>query len=463
LHKGVLGIRSFYSQLTKNIATLWQGVTGSRIGWKTWLCLVIPVLTICTIISLARCAVVWDGEVLVVARDREIAETALQHYIKQLEKTTGMPVEIKEDTIKYRPVWQMGALADGEDIQRCLADKLECQYEASGIFIDGHKVAAVKNTAAGQKVLANLLDKYTNEGLWETAFKQKVAVKPVSIDLVEIMDPEQATEYILRGGINVGEYQVEAGDTLWDVAEATNVTTDELIVANPGLTPESMQVGQTIQISSPAPLVDVVSTYQDVQQEEILFHVQQKVDQNLYWGEQKILQKGRSGEREVAYKVTLENGLETSRTVVQQKTTQEAVPQIIAKGNKKLLAFRGGNGRLAYPTSGAIVSPFGARWGKTHEGVDIATNLGTPVVAAEVGTIQRSGYLGAYGLSIDISHGSGVVTRYAHLSSAAVEPGQRVERGQFIGRAGSTGRSTGPHLHFEVMVNGIHKNPTIFI
>jgi len=459
----VLGIRSFYNQLTNNIATLWQRVTGSRIGWKTWLWLGIPVLTICTIISLARCAVVWDGEVVVVVRDHEIAETALQHYIKQLEKTTGMPVEIQEDTIKYRPVWQMGALADEKDIQQSFADKLDCQYEACGIFIDGQKVAAVKNSAAGQKVLANLLDKYSNDGLWETAFKQKVAVKPVSIDLDEIMDPEKATEYILLGGIDVGEYQVEAGDTLWDVAEATNITTDELIAANPGLTPESMQVGQTIQIASPAPLVDVLSTYRDVQQEEILFHVQQKVDQNLYWGEQKLLQKGHSGEREVVYKVTLENGLETGRTVVQQKNIQEAVPQIIAKGNKKLLAFRGGNGRLAYPTSGAIVSPFGARWGKNHEGVDIATNHGTPVVAAEVGTIQRSGYLGAYGLCIDISHGNGVVTRYAHLSSTAVEPGQRVERGQFIGRAGSTGRSTGPHLHFEVMVNGICKNPTIFI
>ncbi|MFA7467420.1 MAG: M23 family metallopeptidase, partial [Desulfotomaculaceae bacterium] len=99
----------------------------------------------------------------------------------------------------------------------------------------------------------------------------------------------------------------------------------------------------------------------------------------------------------------------------------------------------------------------------SHLGVDIAASHGSPIVAAEAGTVVSAGYQGGYGLCVDINHGGGVVTRYAHLSSSAVKSGQSVERGQFVGRAGSTGNSTGPHLHFEVIVNGVHKNPSLFI
>jgi len=459
----VFEIRNNLTQLTNKLIIFWKGAIGSRTSIKTLLLMGIPVLAVCIFFSMARCAVVWDGEVVVVARDRDIAEIAVQNYLNQLEKTVGIPVKIKEDAIKYRPIWRFSAVADEKDIKRCLADKLDYQYEATGIFVDGKNVAAVRDASAGQEVLDKLLNTYSRDDQWKVAFKQKVTVKPVTVDGYELMDTDQAVECIRFGGKSVRKYQVKEGDTLWDVAAAVKLPVEELIEANPDLTPETMQIGQEIRISRPAPLVDVLATYRDVRQEEIVCRVQEKVDQNLYWGEQKLLQKGSSGQREVVYEITLENGLETSRKVVQQKTIKEPEPQIIAKGNKKLLAFRGGDGRLAYPISGAIVSPFGSRWGRTHEGVDIAANYGSPVVAAEAGTVQRAGNKGGYGLCVDISHGSGVVTRYAHLSSVIVESGQRVERGQFIGRAGSSGNSTGPHLHFEVIVNGTHKNPALFI
>ncbi len=456
-------IQSNLAQLTEKLIIVWKGTIGSRTSIKILLLLGIPVLAVCMFFSQARCAVVWDGDVVAVARDRDIAEIAVQNYLNQLEKTVGMPVKIKDDAIKFRPVWRLGAVADEKEIKRCLADKLDYQYEASGIFIDGKKVAAVRDASIGQEVLDKLLNTYSRNGRWEVAFKQKVTVKPVTVDGYELMDIDQAVEYIQFGGIGVRKYQVKEGDTLWDVAVSANIPVEELIEANPSLTPETMQIGQEIKISRPAPLADVLTTYKDVRQEEIVYRVQEKVDQNLYWGEQRLVQKGSPGQREVVYAVTLENGLETDREVMQQKTIKEPVPQIIAKGNKKLLAFRGGNSRLAYPTIGAIVSPFGSRWGRIHEGVDIAANYGSPVVAAEAGTVQCAGNRGGYGLCVDISHGSGVVTRYAHLSSVVVESGQRVERGQFIGRAGSSGNSTGPHLHFEVIVNGTHKNPALFI
>ncbi|WP_231638841.1 M23 family metallopeptidase [Aurantiacibacter marinus] len=97
--------------------------------------------------------------------------------------------------------------------------------------------------------------------------------------------------------------------------------------------------------------------------------------------------------------------------------------------------------------------------GSNHSGIDLAVSTGTPVVATADGEVRIAHYQGAYGLLVALDHGEGVQTRYAHLSSIAVSAGQMVSEGDLIGRSGSTGRSTGPHLHYEVRVNGASVNP----
>lgn len=105
--------------------------------------------------------------------------------------------------------------------------------------------------------------------------------------------------------------------------------------------------------------------------------------------------------------------------------------------------------------SGAVTSCFGPRWGRLHAGIDRAAPQGTPVVAAGSGTVVTAGSVyGGYGVSVLIQHSDGTSTHYAHLAAATVRPGQRVVAGQPIGAEGSTGRSTGPHLHFEVRDGG---------
>lgn len=107
-------------------------------------------------------------------------------------------------------------------------------------------------------------------------------------------------------------------------------------------------------------------------------------------------------------------------------------------------------------------SGFGARWGRMHEGVDMAGPMGTPVYATADGVVIQAGPAGDYGLFIKIQHEFGIETRYAHLSAVGVEVGQRVSRGDQIGAMGSSGRSTGSHLHYEVRVGGEARNPTIY-
>ena len=120
------------------------------------------------------------------------------------------------------------------------------------------------------------------------------------------------------------------------------------------------------------------------------------------------------------------------------------------------------NGRIT-STFGYRRNPFGFRTSEFHDGLDIAVPTGTLVKAAASGTVTFSGYSGGYGYLIKISHGSGIETYYAHNSALLVEIGDKVLKGDHIAKAGSTGRSTGPHVHYEVRLNNIPQDPMNYL
>ena len=118
-----------------------------------------------------------------------------------------------------------------------------------------------------------------------------------------------------------------------------------------------------------------------------------------------------------------------------------------------------GGGPFIWPVNGVLTSGFGWRWGRMHEGIDIAAPQGSPVVAAAAGTVIYAGWMGGYGNLVVIDHGGGIATAYGHNSAIAVGGGQSVAQGQVVSYCGSTGHSTGPHVHFEVRVNGSPVDP----
>jgi murein DD-endopeptidase MepM/ murein hydrolase activator NlpD len=124
--------------------------------------------------------------------------------------------------------------------------------------------------------------------------------------------------------------------------------------------------------------------------------------------------------------------------------------------------IRGGAGGFIWPVNGPVVSPFGMRWGRLHAGIDIAVPSGTPIRASKSGTIVLASYYGGYGNYTCINHGGGISTCYAHQSSYARTSGS-VGQGQVIGYVGCTGHCYGPHLHFEVRVNGVPQNPLNYL
>ncbi|MFN8122529.1 MAG: peptidoglycan DD-metalloendopeptidase family protein [Thermoleophilia bacterium] len=118
---------------------------------------------------------------------------------------------------------------------------------------------------------------------------------------------------------------------------------------------------------------------------------------------------------------------------------------------------------MIYPVNGPLTSGFGMRWGRMHEGIDIGVGTGTPVVAAASGTVISAGWGGGYGNLVVIDHGGGIATAYAHNSRLVVSAGQQVTQGTVIAYSGSTGHSTGPHVHFEVRVNGQAVDPIPYL
>ena len=118
---------------------------------------------------------------------------------------------------------------------------------------------------------------------------------------------------------------------------------------------------------------------------------------------------------------------------------------------------------LIWPCDGVVVSGFGMRWGRMHEGIDIGCAYGTPNRAAAAGTVIYAGWLGGYGNLVVVDHGNGLSTAYAHASSILVSVGQSVSQGQTVSLVGSTGNSSGPHLHFEVRVNGVAVDPLPYL
>ena len=118
---------------------------------------------------------------------------------------------------------------------------------------------------------------------------------------------------------------------------------------------------------------------------------------------------------------------------------------------------------MIWPCDGVVVSGFGMRWGRMHEGIDIGCAYGTPNRAAASGTVIYSGWLGGYGNLVVVDHGNGLSTAYAHASTLLVGVGQSVSQGETVSLVGSTGNSSGPHLHFEVRVNGVAVDPLLYL
>lgn len=206
--------------------------------------------------------------------------------------------------------------------------------------------------------------------------------------------------------------------------------------------------------------IPVISVASVSVEKEIPFETETQPDGNLYIGESVTVREGQEGVATLLEEVTYKNGAIESSRVLDEDITVKPVARVLKVGTKTKDVLKEG---LFRPISGVVSSEFGKRWGREHEGIDFAVPVGTPVKSAECGTVSFCGDGGTYGKLVKIDHGNGVVTAYAHLSEIKVSVGQAIGLNTTIALSGNTGRSTGPHLHFEVVKNGVPLNPRNYI
>lgn len=404
-----------------------------------------------------------DGKLIAVVKSESLANSVIKELTGEQSKKYGKAVQVKQEITYKKVPKDKNQLVDQKQLKEQLQSLLVYQLQGAQVKVNGKTQFQFEDKAVAEKFIAELKKKYKVNDRAVVAFEEKVEIVEGGVDVNKLLTVPQAIKRVQEAG-KIPYYEVQQGDTLWDIAVSNNISVDKLIEINPGFEPELMQIGQKLKLSEKQPLINVVCTYEQVKEETIPAPTETRRNDTMIQGESKVIQAGQDGVKEVKYKIVAKNGEETAKQVIKEKVIKEPVPEIVEKGTRVLVATRNfGGGRLAKPSGGYVSSSFGKRWGRMHEGIDLAGPVGSPVVAAEAGKVIRAGWYSGYGKCIDISHGGGMVTRYAHLSRIDVSVGKSVQRGEIIGAVGNTGRSTGPHLHFEVRINGKPQNPMNYL
>ena len=296
------------------------------------------------------------------------------------------------------------------------------------------------------------------DGLKALNFSEKVEISEAYVDADRVSKISEAIEAVTKETEKNQTYEVQPGDTLSVIANSRGYYVDEVLALNPGLTRDAtLHLGDEIVISVPEPELSVLTTEQSTYEEDYDAETQYIENDSWYTTQQVVRQEAVPGHHEVTVLTTSRNGTETSREMVSENVITEPVPEIIEKGTQTPPTY------IKPITGGTLTSTFKWRWGRMHKGIDWAVPKGTAVRASCGGTVVSAGWSGGYGNCITIRHPDGKQTRYGHLSKILVSAGQKVDQGQKIALSGNTGRSTGPHVHFEIIVNGSQVNPLKYL
>jgi len=413
--------------------------------------------------------VYFDGASVGAVRDEEAMQQIVDDIYADLSEEYGIEVlesqmlEMRQARVDSRFISQP------EDVGEQIRQSIDAQVYASVIYIDGMPAVALASEEDAQWVLDKLQEPYVEDATEEgVGFIEEVTIEPGEVSYTLLCSCDEAYELVAFGIDDNTEYDtyvVEEGDTVKSIARDHDVTVELLQTVNEGISDDTLQVGDEISVTASHGLLNV--GYKEIIQvtEEIDYSTEYVKDSELYVGQTRTVQAGEPGEKVLTVEVRYINNEEVSRTILDEVITKEPVNRIVSQGTRKLPILVQGVSSYGFmtPCVGTLTSPFGPRWGSFHYGIDIANSTGTPVRAAMAGTVTVAEYLGAYGNVVYIDHGNGYSSRYGHNSQLLVHAGQTVAQGEVIALMGSTGRSTGPHCHFEIRINGTAVNPAAYL
>ena len=413
----------------------------------------------------------YNGKTLGLVKEKDdvLRITDLVQSALTEDKNVKVIIDARDD-IDFKRVSALGdvKIDSSEEVLKRLTYMGDLNVKAYGIYINGKKVGAVESKDVAANVLQDIKDRYSSdrEGaeIEEAVFIEKVEVKSSNTDLQDVSSEKEMVEKLCTSGEKETMHKVVAGETLADIAKFYSVSEEDIMATNADVNPKKLEVGSVLRIEQTAPILTVQITEMVTYEQVVEHEVQEKDDPDLYEGYTETKQKGEDGLSEITSRIVLVNGEEKEETPLVTTVKKEPVAEIIMVGSKERPPSVG-SGKYIWPLSGGytITSNFGGRWGRMHEGIDLGCPVGSDVLAADGGVVTYSGYHASYGYLVIIDHQNGMETRYAHNSQLLVSKGDKVFQGQHIAESGNTGRSTGPHSHFEIRVNGEAKNPLNYL
>ena len=378
-------------------------------------------------------------------------------------------IEFKANqNITFKLVDGTGSSSDDIDTTtNKLAYLTDIETEAYGIYDDGKLITIVKSEKTANELLEEAKNKLseTEPGmkLISSDFKNKIDIKPINILLSSIQNRNEALRQMTEGDSAEYYHIVEADETKESLRETFGVDAEDIYDENNDKQVGKVYQGDKVCIRKKSKPLSVKMVETGKMREIVKYETVKKDSKDYYIGDTHVEQEGVDGIQIFEGTVTKVSGKIVDRQTKNIEVIREKQDKVVLVGTTKR-PKTAPNGTYIIPTENFIVtSGFGARWGTRHEGADLAAPTGTPIYATDGGTIVQAGYYGGYGLCIDIQHEPGRLTRYGHCSATLVNVGDKVYQGQLIGKVGNTGRSTGPHLHFEIRFNGTAVNPLPYL
>ncbi|MDE5630094.1 MAG: peptidoglycan DD-metalloendopeptidase family protein [Bacilli bacterium] len=405
-----------------------------------------------------------DVEKVYTYNENIVSVENIYNQIKDIEPFT---IEGYTTTITYT---EKKVINDGEVIEPGEPVKIymlkkdiikDALYKVATAFIGTKDLADYDN---GTQVEIN----DTGEIINSVYFQETITVKKDLISTEEFVfeDSESLSQYLLFGTLKKQKsYITKEGENLDAIAEANNLNIEELLIANPQYSAANVLLspGEEVNVGLIDPLVSVV--YRKTVVEDVTINPKTVYvdDKTRYEDYEETTTEGSAGLTRVTQEIKYVNGEIQSLQITGRDVITNAVDKVITRGTKKLgngfVYVPSGNTNWSWPTITpyVITSRYKWRWGRMHQGIDISgTGYGSPIYAVQKGTVYRVNHdkNKSEGLSVYIDHGNGYVTIYMHLSKILVKEGQEVSREQRIALMGSTGASTGTHLHLGVVVGG---------
>ena len=362
-----------------------------------------------------------DDEAICVIQDPEKGQDVIDEYLASKQRDNGSGVNFKEVVQLEQGFYlDLPAVSTDGEFLAFLEASTHLEVPAVTLVVAGEPWLTLKDRSEADDFLNEMKTAYGEPNqptakVTSLEFKQEIEMREEIVPLEDVVDAETAMD------------QMSAADTT-------------------------------------APNLEVEVVYEYVETAAIAPEVEVIPDDEALAGRQEIAEVGKEGKESRRIRVVEVNGEMVESTIVEREVIEAPGTTIIYEGTRSALslASRGDSSGSDIPILGQVSAVFGetgAYWHNAHTGLDLAAEVGTPIYVVAAGEVIFAGWNDAYGNLVIVDHGNGVVTYYGHQSKMVVKEGDFVARGDKLGECGSTGNSSGPHLHFEVRINDVPVDP----